>query len=124
MSTTDVNSASESTSELSNLDLKFEAVVIPVADVDRSKSFYERLGWRPDADFSLDNGARVVQLTPPGSGASVQFDTDITTAAPGTTQGLYLVVSDIQAARAELVGREAEVTKVFHPSARGTPLPK
>src|SRR6476659_4248274 len=69
MITTDVDTASESTSELSTLDLKLETVVIPVADVDRSKSFYERLGWRPDADFSFDNGVGVVQLTPPGSGA-------------------------------------------------------
>ena len=83
-------------------DLKLEAVVIPVADVDRSKAFYAGLGWRLDADFAFDNGFRVVQFTSPGSPASVQFGTQITTAEPGTAQGLYLVVSDIQAARDEL----------------------
>src|SRR5256885_11136344 len=98
------------------VDMKFEVIVIPVADVDRSKAFYTRLGWRLDADFSFDNGFRVVQFTPPGSGASVQFGTTITTATPGTAQGLYLVVSDIQAATAELAARGVQVTEVFHPS--------
>src|SRR6202045_281439 len=99
------------------VDMKFEVIVIPVADVDRSKAFYSRLGWRLDADFSFDNGFRVVQFTPPGSGTSMQFGANITTAAPGTAQGLYLVVSDIQAARDELAARGADVTDVFHPSA-------
>ena len=71
------------------VDMKFEVIVIPVADVDRSKAFYTKLGWRLDADFSFDNGFRVVQFTPPGSGCSVQFGTKITTAAPGSAQGLY-----------------------------------
>ena len=101
------------------VDLKFEAVVIPVADVDRAKSFYAGLGWRLDADFPFDNGFRVVQFTPPGSGNSVQFGTRITTAAPGSAQDLYLVVSDIQAARDELAARGAEVSAVFHPGAPG-----
>ena len=83
-------------------DLKLEAVVIPVADVDRSKKFYENLGWRLDADFGFDNGFRVVQFTPPGSPASIQFGTNITNAEPGTAQGLYLVVSDVRQARAAL----------------------
>jgi catechol 2,3-dioxygenase-like lactoylglutathione lyase family enzyme len=119
MSTTDVNTQAGDTLARTMVDLKLEVVVIPVSDVDRSKAFYALLGWRLDADFSFDNGFRVVQFTPPGSGASVQFGTNITTAAPGTAQGLYLVVSDVQAARAELVGRGADVTEVFHPSAPG-----
>lgn len=101
------------------LDMKFEAVVIPVADVDRSKAFYTKLGWRLDADFSFDNGFRVLQFTPPGSPCSVQFGTKITSAAPGSAQGLYLVVSDVEAARKELVARGVEVSTVFHPDAPG-----
>jgi catechol 2,3-dioxygenase-like lactoylglutathione lyase family enzyme len=99
-------------------DLKFEVVVIPVADADRAKEFYGNLGWRLDADFSFDNGFRVIQFTPPGSGLSIQFGTKITSAAPGSAQGLYLVVSDIEAARDELLGRGAKVSGTFHP---GTP---
>jgi len=119
MSTTDVNARPDSTSTLNTVDLKLEVVLIPVADADRSKAFYARLGWRLDADFSFDNGFRVVQFTPPGSGTSMQFGENITTAAPGTAQGMYLVVSDIQAARDELAARGADVTDVFHPSAPG-----
>jgi catechol 2,3-dioxygenase-like lactoylglutathione lyase family enzyme len=99
-------------------DMKLEALVIPVADVDRAKEFYVKLGWRLDADFPFDNGFRVVQFTPPGSGCSVQFGTQITSAAPGSAQGLYLIVSDIAAARSELVARGIEVSEVFH---AGTP---
>src|SRR5207302_5369385 len=84
------------------VDMKFEVIVIPVVDVDRSKAFYSKLGWRLDADFSFDNGFRVVQFTPPGSGCSVQFGMKITTAAPGSAQGLYLIFSDIEAARNDL----------------------
>lgn len=101
-----------------SVDLKLEVVVIPVSDADRSKDFYGRLGWRLDADFSFDNGFRVVQFTPPGSGSSVQFGTKITAAAPGSAQGLYLIVSDIRAAREQLAARGAEIGDVFHP---GTP---
>ena len=101
------------------VDMKFEVIVIPVADVDRSKAFYSKLGWRPDADFSFDNGFRVVQFTPPGSGCSVQFGMKITTAAPGSAQGLYLIVSDIEAARKDLVARSVEVSEVFHASKPG-----
>ena len=100
------------------MDMKLEVVVIPVSDVDRAKEFYGRLGWRLDADFPFDNGFRVVQFTPPGSGCSIQFGTNITSAAPGSAQGLYLIVSDIEAARDELVARGAEVSEVFH---AGTP---
>jgi catechol 2,3-dioxygenase-like lactoylglutathione lyase family enzyme len=101
-----------------SVDLKLEAVVIPVSDVDRAKAFYAKLGWRLDADFAFDNGFRVVQFTPPGSGCSVQFGTKITPAAPGSAHGLYLIVDDIEAARAELAARGAEVSEVFH---AGTP---
>src|SRR3954449_707288 len=119
MSTTEVRSDESGSSTPRSVDLKFEAVVIPVADVDRAKSFYTGLGWRLDADFPFENGFRVVQLTPPGSGNSVQFGTHITTAPPGSAQGLYLVVSDIQAARDALAARGAEVSAVFHPGAPG-----
>jgi predicted enzyme related to lactoylglutathione lyase len=98
--------------------LKFEAVVIPVSDVDRAREFYGKLGWRLDADFRFDNGFRIVQFTPPGSGCSVQFGTKITAAKPGSAQGLYLVVSDIAAAREEIVARGVKVSDVFH---AGTP---
>jgi catechol 2,3-dioxygenase-like lactoylglutathione lyase family enzyme len=100
-------------------DLKLEAVVIPVTDVDKAKEFYERLEWRLDADFAFDNGFRVVQFTPPGSPASVQFGTNITTAEPGSAQGLYLVVTDIEAARAELAAHGVDVSEAFHPAAPG-----
>ncbi|MEV0797454.1 VOC family protein [Kribbella sp. NPDC050281] len=98
---------------------KFEATVIPVTDVDAAKAFYANLGWREDADFAFDNGFRVVQFTPPGSPASVQFGAGITSATPGSAQGLYLIVSDIQAARDELAGHGVEVSEVFHPGAPG-----
>src|SRR5579859_4994932 len=101
------------------VNMKFEVVVIPVADVDRSKEFYTKLGWRLDADFPFDNGFRVVQFTPPGSGCSVQFGTKMTTAAPGSAQGLYLIVSNVEAARKELVARGVEVSEVFHAGAPG-----
>jgi catechol 2,3-dioxygenase-like lactoylglutathione lyase family enzyme len=81
----------------SKMNMDFEVVVIPVADVDRSKAFYSKLGWQLDADFPFDNGFRIVQFTPPGSGCSVQFGSKITTAAPGSAQGLYLVVPDVAA---------------------------
>jgi catechol 2,3-dioxygenase-like lactoylglutathione lyase family enzyme len=102
-----------------DVDLKLEVAVIPVADADRSKEFYTRLGWRLDADFAFDNGFRVVQFTPPGSGCSVQFGTKITSAAPGSAQGLYLIVSDIEAARGQLAERGAKVSDVFHPGNPG-----
>src|SRR4051795_9368954 len=100
------------------VDLKLEVVVIPVRDADAAKDFYLSLGWRLDADFPFDNGFRVVQFTPPGSACSVQFGTNITSAAPGSAQGLYLIVSDIEAARDELVASGLDVSEVFHP---GTP---
>jgi catechol 2,3-dioxygenase-like lactoylglutathione lyase family enzyme len=103
---------------IAKVDMNLEVVVIPVSDVDRAKGFYGSLGWRLDADFPFDNGFRVVQFTPPGSGCSVQFGTKLISAAPGSAQGLYLVVSDIEAAREGLVGRGVEVSEVFH---AGTP---
>jgi catechol 2,3-dioxygenase-like lactoylglutathione lyase family enzyme len=102
-----------------HVDLKLEAVVIPVADVDRAKQFYERIGWRLDADFRFENGFRVVQFTPPGSACSVQFGANITSAAPGSAQGLYLIVSDIEAAHDELAARGVDVSEVFHAGAPG-----
>jgi catechol 2,3-dioxygenase-like lactoylglutathione lyase family enzyme len=101
------------------VDLRLEVVVIPVADVDRAKGFYVSLGWRLDADFPFDNGFRVVQFTPPGSACSLQFGSNMTPAEPGSAQGLYLVVSDIQAACDDLRGRGVEVSEVFHPGAPG-----
>jgi catechol 2,3-dioxygenase-like lactoylglutathione lyase family enzyme len=85
------------TTSAATVDMKFEAVVISVSEVDRAKEFYGKLGWRLDADFPFDNGFRVVQFTPPGSGCSVQFGTNITSAAPGSAHGLYLIVSDVEA---------------------------
>lgn len=98
------------------MDMKLEVVVVPVADVDRAKAFYESLGWRLDADFSGDGGFRVVQLTPPGSACSIIFGSGVTSAAAGSTEGLQLVVSDIEAARSDLVGRGVDVSEVFHDS--------
>ena len=114
------DTTTDSTADITRpADLKLEAVVIPVADVDRSKSFYVGLGWRLDADFSFDNGFRVVQLTPPGSPASIQFGTKITAQQPGTASGVYLVVSDIEAARQQLLGMDADVGEAFHPDTPG-----
>jgi len=101
------------------VDLKLEAFAIPVADVDRAKAFYAGLGWRLDADFAFDNGFRVVQLTPPGSPCSIQFGTKLTSAAPGSAQGLYLIVSDIDAARGALAARGARISEVFHAGVPG-----
>ncbi|MBB4231898.1 VOC family protein [Rhizobium mongolense] len=96
------------------IDMKLEIVVIPVSDVDRAKGFYSDLGWRLDADFAADEGFRVIQFTPPGSGCSVIFGQNVTAAAPGSARGLYLIVSDINAARRELLGHGVEVSEVFH----------
>ena len=96
------------------MDMKLEVVVIPVADVDRAKSFYGKLGWRLDADFVVSEAFRAVQFTPPGSPCSIHFGKGITSATPGSARGLFLVVSDIVAARADLVARGAVVGEVFH----------
>jgi catechol 2,3-dioxygenase-like lactoylglutathione lyase family enzyme len=97
-----------------SVSMKLEAVVIPVSDVERAKNFYTQLGWRLDADFSFDNGFRVVQFTPPGSGCSIQFGAKITSAEPGSVRGLYLIVSDIDVARNQLIARGIEASEVFH----------
>ena len=96
------------------VDMKFEIVVLPVSDVDRAKEFYAKLGWRLDADYAHVDDFRVIQFTPPGSGCSVIFGKNVTAAAPGSAQGLYLIVSDIEAARDELLGRGVEISEVFH----------
>ena len=93
---------------------KLEVIVIPVSDVDRAKEFYARLGWRLDADFASENVFRVIQFTPPGSPCSVIFGKNVTAAAPGSAQGLYLIVSEIEAARKELLERGVEVSETFH----------
>ena len=99
------------------VDMKLEIVVLGVSDVDRAKAFYENLGWRLDADFAHGDDWRVLQFTPPGSGCSVIFGKNVTAAAPGSAQGLYLIVSDIEAARDELLHRGVEVSEVFHDAA-------
>jgi catechol 2,3-dioxygenase-like lactoylglutathione lyase family enzyme len=104
------------------VDMKLEVIVIPVSDVDRAKRFYGNLGWRLDADFVSGDDFRVVQFTPPGSSCSIHFGTartGVTSAVPGSAQGLYLIVSDIEATRAELVGRGVEVSEVFHRGGSG-----
>ena len=105
-----------------NVDLKLEVVVIPVSDVDRAKRFYESLGWRLDADLALGPGLRVVQLTPPGSDCSIHFGAGVTKAAPGSAQGMILVVSDMESARAELAGHGVDVSEPFH-FGPGGPVP-
>ena len=100
--------------KVATVDMKFEIVVLPVSDVDRAKQFYAKLGWRLDADYAHEDDFRVIQFTPPGSGCSVIFGKNVTAAAPGSARGLYLIVSDIEAARAELLSRDVEVSEVFH----------
>jgi catechol 2,3-dioxygenase-like lactoylglutathione lyase family enzyme len=101
------------------VDMKLEVVVIPVSDVDRAKEFYEELGWRLDADFAAGDEFRIVQFNPPGSGCSVQFGTNVSSASPGSAESLYLIVSDIASARDELVARGVEVSELFHEEALG-----
>ncbi|SDZ25508.1 Catechol 2,3-dioxygenase [Amycolatopsis xylanica] len=105
------------------MDMKLEAVVLPVTDVDRAKHFYKALGWREDADFPLGNGNRVVQLTPPGSPTSIHLGIGITTAEPGSTQNLYLVVTDIEKATAELTEHGVTVSEIYHRDATGANAP-
>ena len=100
--------------------LRFEVALLAVTDVDRAKAFYVGLGWRLDADFPVDEGFRVVQLTPPGSPASIQFGVGLTTQAPGSSQALYLIVDDIEAARADLISRGADVSEIWHGRGPGT----
>src|ERR1700721_4250685 len=109
------NAASEAS--VAKVDMKFEIVVIPVSDVDRAKEFYSRLGWRLDADYDNGKDFRVIQFTPPGSGCSVIFGKNVTGAAPGSAQGLYLIVDDVEAARQNLLGHGVQVSETFHGSA-------
>jgi catechol 2,3-dioxygenase-like lactoylglutathione lyase family enzyme len=120
--THEVQGNATSNGRAARVDLKLEVIVIPVANVDRAKGFYEKLGWRLDADFPFDNGVRIVQFTPPGSGCSIQFGANITSAAPGSAHGLYLIVSGIEAARDELAARGVEVSEVFHAGTPGAQL--
>jgi catechol 2,3-dioxygenase-like lactoylglutathione lyase family enzyme len=104
--------------KVAKIDMKFEIVVIPVSDFDRAKEFYgEKLGWRLDAEYDSGKDFRIMQFTPPGSGCSVIFGKNVTAATPGSTQGLYLIVSDIEAARKELLGRGVKISEVFHDAA-------
>ena len=117
MSSTEVRGGKASSgASATKVDLKLEVVIIPVSDVDRSKRFYESLGWRLDADFVVGDDFRIVQFTPPRSGCSIGFGKGVTAVAPGSAKGLELVASDIEAARAELVGRGVDVSEVFHGS--------
>jgi catechol 2,3-dioxygenase-like lactoylglutathione lyase family enzyme len=102
------------TEKIQTMDMKLEVIVIPVSDVDRAKSFYGGLGWRLDADYASGDDFRVIQFTPPGSGASVIFGKNVTAAAAGAAQGLYLIVSDIKAVRQELLARGVKVSEAFH----------
>jgi catechol 2,3-dioxygenase-like lactoylglutathione lyase family enzyme len=102
-------------------DFKLEVIAIPVADVERAKRFYAGLGWRLDGDFVAGDAFRGIQFTPPGSPCSIHFGKGVTSAAPGSAQGLFLVVSDIEAARADLIGHGASVSEVFHRAGPGQP---
>ena len=114
MSTTDTTTTETRSSRTRTSDLKLEVAVLPVADADRAKAFYTALGWREDADFPISEGFRVLQFTPPGSQASIIFGTGVTPATPGAGGAHLLTVDDIEAARAELIERGADVSEVFH----------
>ena len=105
---------SEETTGVARVDMKFEIVVLPVSNIDRAKDFYAKLGWRLDADYASGDVFRVIQFTPPGSGCSIIFGKNVTPAAPGSAKGMYLIVSNIEAARKELLGHGVEVSEVFH----------
>jgi catechol 2,3-dioxygenase-like lactoylglutathione lyase family enzyme len=122
MSTTEVRSeAAIETPTAGTVDMKLEVVAIPVSDVERAKRFYGRLGWRLDGDFVVGDTFRGVQFTPPGSSCSIHFGKGVTPAAPGSARGLFLVVSDIEEARAELIDRGIAVGEVFHVAGPGQP---
>ncbi len=122
MSSTQTSTATAPrTTTPATVDLKIEVVVLPVSDVDRAKRFYESLGWRLDGDFAGADNWRGVQMTPPGSPCSIHFGKGLTTAAPGSVKNLYLVVSDIEAARRELIGRGVDVSETFHFASFGGP---
>jgi catechol 2,3-dioxygenase-like lactoylglutathione lyase family enzyme len=113
-STQTINEPATQTPTAATVDLKLEVVVLPVSDVDRSKRFYEGLGWRLDGDFTNGDAFHAIQMTPPGSPCSIHFGKGITTATPGSVKNLYLVVSDMEKARRELIARGADVSEPFH----------
>jgi catechol 2,3-dioxygenase-like lactoylglutathione lyase family enzyme len=117
--TQEISSNRISTENTTRIDMKLEVVVIPVSDVDRAKHFYTMLGWRLDADRSAGSGFRLIQFTPPGSSTSIQFGINLTPATPGSAQGLLLIVSDIEAARRQLVANGVDPSEIFH-CANGT----
>jgi catechol 2,3-dioxygenase-like lactoylglutathione lyase family enzyme len=114
MGTHEVSSDATGSASVANVDMKLEVVVIPVSDVDRAKEFYSRLGWRLDADRVVSDNFRLVQFTPPGSGSSIQFGLNLTSAEPGSAQALLLIVSNIVAARQHLVAHGVDASEVFH----------
>lgn len=125
MSSTQVRTdAAVSKPRTRTLMMKLEVIVIPVSDVERAKRFYENLGWRLDGDFVVGDEFRGIQFTPPGSACSIHFGKGLTSAAPGSASGLYLVVSDVEAARAELLERGVDVSEVFHRAGPGKPAMK
>ena len=115
MSSSDVGTARPTeTAEVSTIDMGLEVVTVPVSDVERAKRFYQGLGWRLDADFAFDNGFRVVQFTPPGSGCSIAFGRGIIKAEPGSIERLEMAVYNIEATREDLISRGVEVSELFH----------
>jgi catechol 2,3-dioxygenase-like lactoylglutathione lyase family enzyme len=120
MSDTQMSSATKRAAAPASVPLRLEVTVLGVSDVDRAKAFYQRLGWRLDADFPIDEHFRIVQFTPPGSPASIQFGTGVTTMTPGSVKDMYLVVDDLQAARDELISRGADVSEIWHGRGLGT----
>ena len=114
MGTHEVSNDAKGSASVASVDMKLEVVVIPVSDVDRAKEFYSRLGWRLDADRVAGDNFRLVQFTPPGSGSSIQFGVNLTPAEPGSAQALLLIVSNIVAARQQLVARGVDASEVFH----------
>jgi catechol 2,3-dioxygenase-like lactoylglutathione lyase family enzyme len=123
MTTTQLNTAATQTSDVAAIPMKFEATTLPVADVDRAKAFYQRLGWRLDIDFEPAPGVRGVQFTPPGSPASIQFGENTNSMTPGSIEGLFLVVEDIEAAREELISRGVDVGEIWHLEIGKGPVP-
>jgi catechol 2,3-dioxygenase-like lactoylglutathione lyase family enzyme len=119
MSTTETTTAGAGAATDAPIELRLEVVVIPVSDVDRAKAFYERLGWRLDADAADDQGFRIVQLTPYRSQCSIQFGAKVTSAPPGSANNMYLVVPDVQAARDAIAARGIEISEVFHEGTLG-----
>jgi catechol 2,3-dioxygenase-like lactoylglutathione lyase family enzyme len=123
MSTTQTITTATEESGVAALAMKFEVTTLPVADVDRAKAFYRRLGWRFDIDFEPAPGVRAVQFTPPGSPASIQFGENTNSMVPGSLEGLFLVVDDIEETRAELIGRGADVSEIWHLELGKGPVP-